>query len=265
MPLTLHQPKAMVSIVDRPMIHYVIDEVVSAGIKKIVLVVGPHQEHFARYLNFLKSDPSWRNVHFKIAVQKKPLGNGHALLPARPFVGRKPFLLLFSDDILIPTKRGRAPLKELIGLFQKVRAPIVALEAIPRKEVSRYGVARAKKTKIHPTLYQLEDVIEKPSVKEAPSNLIAVGRYVITPEIMDRLADLYRRRQTSPRGEYELVDAFRAHLQGGGKMYGWRFPDSKIDCGSKLGILKAQVYFGLNHSEFGPALRQYLKKIGRIR
>lgn len=259
MPLTLHQPKGMIGIVDRPVVHYVIDEILAAGIKEIILIVSPRQRHFKEYFSYLlRKDPSWKKIAFRVITQKKPLGNGDAVLLAKKFVGEVPFAVCFGDDLLSDTV---PPLKMLINFFRKTRSPVLMLEPVPRKIVSRYGVVKVKKTKIAKDLYQITDIVEKPSVEKAPSNLTIIGRYILTPDIFEEIQKLYPR--TKPGREIYLADALKNYLRAGGRIYGWHFRGNRFDCGSKMGILKAQVHFGLRHPEFKKEFKQYLKQLSQ--
>jgi UTP--glucose-1-phosphate uridylyltransferase len=261
MPLTLHQPKAMVGIIDRPIIHYVIDEVVAAGIKDITLIVGSHQnqKHFSQYLTYLKKDPEWQKIRFRTAIQKKPLGNGHAILAARHIIGQEPFLLLWSDDIIAPKSNERPAMAQLIDFYEELKAPIIALEAFPWKSVSRMGVVDAVRVPKRARLYKVNALVEKPPLNKAPSNLTIDGRYVITPDIVENLEELLRKNKFKA-GELWLTDALALRLKKGSPIYGWRYPNHRFDCGSKIGIAKAQAYFALHHKEFKTEFRRYLKK-----
>ncbi len=254
MPLTFHQPKAMIGIVDRPMIHYVIDEIVSAGIKHIVIVHSPNQTEFKRYIEHLEKDTNWKklNVKFDFAVQENLIGNGDAIYAAKKFFENEPFLVCFSDDLLVDRK---PPMEKLIGLFRKTDSPIVVLEPVEKKFVSRYGVVKAKKSKLSKDLYEINDVVEKPKAEEAPSNLTIIGRYVLTPKILDYIGALYPYKGK----EIGLADALKRYANDGNELYGWHFRGKRFDAGSKIGILKAQAYFGIHHKEFGPEFKKYLK------
>src|SRR3989344_2716206 len=229
MPLTLHQPKAMVSIVDRPMVHYVIDEAVHAGARHIILVVGKDQYHFRQYLELLGKDPDWKNLRFDTVVQTKPLGDGHAVFMTRKLIGNRPFLTLFGDDLILPRTGSQPPLAPLINFFEKVREPIIALETVPWAKVSRYGVVGGSPISSRSSLYRISKFVEKPSRKIAPSNLAVVGRYVITPRIMEILEEIINTKKISAKRECRLADAFTRHLESGGALYGWRLPQESPD------------------------------------
>lgn len=257
MPLTLHQPKGMIGIVDRPIIHYVIDEIVAAGVNHIILVTGPNQPEFKKYINHLESDPDWKKlgIKFDFVIQESLAGNGDAVYLARPLVKNEPFFVCFGDDLLADKV---PPLRTMAGLFKKVNAPIVVVEPVPPKLTSSYGIVEVGSIK-HPSgLRLIKDIIEKPAPGKAPSNLAIIGRYILTPEIFIELEKLYPHKNK----ELPLADALKNYARSDGKIYAWEFPGKRFDAGSKIGILKAQVYFGLKHKEFGPEFRKYLKSPG---
>lgn len=257
MPLTIHQPKGMIAIVDKPVVHYVVDELIAAGIKEIIFVVSPNQWQFKKYFAYLiKKDPAWAKVKFRITFQKKLLGNGDAIFVARKFTKNEPFLVGFGDDLLTDAS---PPLKQLVNFFHKMKSPMLVLESVPKKLVSRYGVVKIKKTGVHRDIYQITDVIEKPSPEKAPSNLTIVGRYVLTPKILEEIKKLYP--ETKRRRELYLADALKNYIRDGGKIYGWHFRGTRFDCGSKLGVLKAQAYFGLRHPEFKKEFKKFLERV----
>lgn len=258
MPLTLHQPKGMIGIVDRPIIHYIIDEILEAGIRHIVFVTSPGHYQFEQYLNYInQKDPGWHKlkIKFDFVIQKKPWGNGDAVILAQKFIGNEPFLVVYGDDILVDKKNS--PLKTMVDLFEKTRSPIIALERVPKKQVFHYGVVKAKKSPLAKNLYQIVDVVEKPKVEEAPSNLTIIGRYLLTQDIVDHIAKHYPYRGK----EIFVTDGLKDHILAGDKLYGWHFKGKRFDAGSKIGILKAQAYFGIHHKELGPEFKKYLRKI----
>lgn len=255
MPLTLHQPKGMIGIVDRPMIHYVIDEIVSAGIKHIIIVHGPQQKEFKNYIRHLEKDPSWKKlkVKFNFAIQKELRGNGDAVYAAKKYLKNESFLVCFSDDLLVDKK---PPMGALIGIFKKQKSPIIVLEPVDWEIVSRYGVVKAKKSEVK-DLYEINDVVEKPKTEDAPSNLTIIGRYIVTPKLFTYIEKLYPYKGK----DIGLADALKNYANDGNKLYGWHFKGKRFDAGSKIGILKAQAYFGIHHKDLGPEFKKYLKNI----
>lgn len=258
MPLTLHQPKGMIGIVDRPIIHYVIDEILAAEIRHIIFVISPGHQQFSQYLDYLsEKDQEWRRlgVKFDFLIQDAPRGNGDAVMLAKKFISDEPFLVVYGDDIL--ADKENPPLKNMVGLFKKTKSPIIALERVPKKEVFRYGVIKGKRSPLAKNLYDITDVVEKPKTEEAPSNLTIIGRYLLTPDVVGQISKLYPYRGK----EILVTDGLKNHILAGGKLYGWEFTGNRFDGGSKLGILKAQTYFGIHHKEFGPEFRKYLRSI----
>lgn len=255
MPLTLHQPKAMIGIVDRPMIHYTLHEMTKAGIKRVIMIISPEQTHFKLYTDYLNRDPEWRKlkIKFEFVTQKKQIGNADPVWLARRYLKNRPFIVAFPDDLLVSPRPATSA---LIAAYHRTRAPMVLLERIPKSQVFRYGVVKASKIK-NADIFQIHDVVEKPSVQKAPSNLTIVGRYVLTPEIMKIISQLYPYRGK----EIGIADALKIYAQQGGKVYGWLFKNHRFDAGSKLGILKAQAYFGLHHPEMKKEFRKFLKRL----
>ncbi len=252
MPLTFHQPKAMIGIVDRPIIHYIVEEILDAGVREIVIVASPEQSVFRKYVTHVQHSGEWQHVIFHFVSQPKPAGNADALYRAKKYIADRPFILCFGDDLLYPL-----PLKKMVQLFSKVQAPILCLEKVPWKDVSRYGVVAARKTK-DKSLFKIDNLIEKPLESVAPSNLTIVGRYVLTQAILAEIKKLYPHQKAEK--ELLLTDAFVNYLAHGGSMYGSEHASERFDCGSKMGILQAQVFFGRKHVLFGRAFKKFLQK-----
>lgn len=259
MPLTLHQAKGMIGIVDRPIIHYVIDEIISAGVKHIIIVRGPEQKEFEKYVGYLEQDPEWKKlgVKFDFVVQKDLWGNGDAVYITKKFLKNEPFLVCFGDDILTDKN---PPLKTVVDLYRKVRSPIVVLEPVPIKMVSRYGVVKAVKDPKNKDVHKISDVVEKPKPEEAPSNLTIIGRYLLDGRIMEYIGNLYKQHPLG-KDAILLAEALKNYANDGHPLYGWRFRGKRFDGGSKIGILKAQAYFGVRHKELGPEFKKYLRSI----
>jgi UTP--glucose-1-phosphate uridylyltransferase len=190
-------------------------------------------------------------TRFAYVRQKKALGLGHAILVARDLVDDEPFAVLLGDDVIdAPTPC----LKQLMTVFEHYRAPVVALLRIEGPEISRFGVVRGEP--VGPRLYRLLDMVEKPSVEEAPSNLAIVGRYILTPDIFEEL-------ETTPPGaggEIQLTDALRALLRRR-PVYGYEFEGKRYDAGDKLGFLIATVELALKREDIGEAFREYLRRL----
>ncbi len=268
LPATKAQPKEMLPLVDKPVIQYLVEEVAASGIKDIIFVTGKgkraiedHFDHAGELEAFLEARGKTelaREVRaisslarFAFIRQKEPLGTGDALLQVRHLIGREPVAVLYGDDIVI----SRTPcLAQLIKIYDEYHAPVLALERVPKKEVVRYGVISGKK--IAPRLHEIRGIVEKPGVKEAPSNLIRIGKAIYTPEIFEVLG----RSKRPDTGEFYDVVALDAYTREGvGKLYGYEYEGMRYDCGEKLGFLKATVQAGLRHPELKIEFRQYLR------
>ncbi len=268
LPATKAQPKEMLPIVDKPTIQYVVEEAVASGIEDIIIVTGRGknaiEDHFDRSLELemvLESqgkDEQLQEIQriselisFCYIRQKQPLGLGHAILVAKALVGNEPFAVLLGDDII----DAEVPcLRQMMSAFERHRAPIIAVQQVPREETSSYGIIDHKS--VEDSLYQILDLVEKPSPEAAPSDLAIIGRYILTPEIFEAL------EQTLPdeRGEIQLTDGLRLLLRTQ-TIYGLAFNGRRYDAGSKLGFLKATVQFALKRPDLAPGFRAYLRTL----
>ena len=273
LPATKAQPKEMLPIVDKPVIQYLVEEAVDSGIKEVILVTGrgkraieDHFDYAAELESFLESKgksalaKTIRQISslasFSYVRQKEPRGIGDAVLQAVPWINDEPVAIMSGDDIIDASPVPA--LKQLLRIYEKYRAPVVALVRVPREEVHKWGIIAGKK--IAPRTWQITGTIEKPSVADAPSELAVVVKYIFTPEIFDYLAKV----KPDPRnGEIYIPPAFDAYVKKGGKFYGYEIKGTWYDCGSKLGLLKAIVNYGLKHPEVGVAFRQYLRNINK--
>ena len=190
---------------------------------------------------------------FAFVRQANPMGDGHAILTALPFIEQhEPVAVLFGDDII----DGKEPaIGQLIKTYEKYGDPVAAIESVPRNQISRYGVIKG--ISLDERTWEIQDFVEKPSVEEAPSNLAVVGRYVVTPAIMELLQDV----KPGKDGEIRLADAFVNHLRNGRALYGCQFAGTRYDCGTKFGFLKAQIELGLKHPDLGKDLHTYLQTL----
>jgi UTP--glucose-1-phosphate uridylyltransferase len=267
LPATKASPKEMLSLIDKPLVQYVVEEAVASGIEQILFVTGRSkraiEDHFDisfeleallyekgkdRELSEIRSIAEMVNIFY--VRQKQALGLGHAILCAREFVGNEPFAVLLGDDII----DGATPcLGQLLDVYRKYRGPVVALEEVPRESISSYGCVKANT--ISERVYEVTDLVEKPKPEEAPSNLAIIGRYVLTPEIFPILA----RQEPGKAGEIQLTDAL-LKLSKEEAIYGCRFEGLRHDCGDKLGFLKATVDMGLKRDEFNGEFRKFLKE-----
>ncbi len=270
LPATKAQPKEMLTIVDKPVIQYLVEEAVASGIKEIIFVTGrgkraieDHFDYSTELEHFLNS----RGKHdlakkvreissfarFTYVRQGEPKGPGHALLQISHLIGHdEPIAVLYGDDIV----DAKVPcLKQLIMMYEKLNSPVIALQKVSKKEISKYGVIAGKK--IAPRTYDITQLIEKPDADKAPSNLASIGKYIYTPELFQMLD----RMKPGPGGELFPTDVFDLYIKEGGKMYGYEYEGVRYDCGDKLGFLQAVVQFGLKHPEVGKGLKSYLKEL----
>ena len=270
LPATKAQPKEMLPVVDKPIIQYVVEEAVAAGIDDILIVTGRGkraiEDHFDRaielewhlergnkdeMLEWVRYIADLADIHF--VRQKEPLGLGHAVLQARRHVGDEPFAVLLGDEIF--TGAGPA-LGELIARYEETGASVVAVREVPREQVSRYGVVDGEPA--GDRLYRVRDMVEKPEPADAPSNLAIVGRYIIEPEIFDLLERVGRGKND----EIQLTDALR-WLARDREVYAHQVQARRYDVGEKLGFLQATVEFALMRPDVGPAFRDYLVELVR--
>lgn len=266
LPATKAQPKEMLPLVDKPVIQYLVEEAVLSGVEEIIFVTGRGkraiEDHFdhsfelehtlvekGKHSLLEKIYNISKLADFAYVRQSKPLGDGHAILCARKFINGEPCAVLYGDDVVdseIPC------LKQLIGVYEKYCDPVIALEEVSHTDVDKYGVVEA--INLGDNIYELKDIVEKPEIDKAPSNLTIVGKYIITPELFSVLETI----EPDESGEIRLSEALKEFLKRK-PVYGYQFQGKRYDCGSKLGFLKATVDFGLNHNEVGEDFKNFLK------
>ena len=279
LPATKAQPKEMLVIVDKPALQYLVEELIAAGIEEILIITGRNkgsiENHFdysyelektleengkKDLLKIVDGISEMSNIYY--VRQKKPLGLGHAISCAEAFVGDEPFVVLLGDDIIYTDKdKGQSPVtKQLIEKYEDLQGgTILGVQEVDKKNVSKYGIIKPL-TQIDDKTVVVEDFIEKPTIEEAPSNLAALGRYVLEPEIFSYL------KNTKPGkgGEIQLTDAILAMKNDGGKLYAYNFEGLRYDTGDKFGMFVANVEFGLRHEELKDRVREYLKDLIEI-
>ncbi len=258
----------MLALVDKPLIQYTVEEAVNSGIETVVFVTGRGkraiEDHFDRSWELeyklekggkeelLKEVKAISEMaEFIYVRQKMPLGLGHAVLRAKSAVGNEPFAVILSDDIVDSEKPC---IGQLIEVFERFEAPVVALKRVPDEEVSKYGIVKGKE--VEEGLFLIEDMVEKPSPEEAPSNYAIVGRYVLTPNVFDKL----EKTEPGRGGEIQLTDALR-EMAREAPFYGVVFEGEHFDCGDKLGFLKATVHFALKRAEFKMEFLDFLRTL----
>lgn len=270
LPATKAQPKEMLPVVDKPVIQYIVEEAVAAGIEEIIFVTAMGkralEDHFDRNFELeyrLEQKGKMKELEliqkvgklakFAFVRQNSPKGDGHAVLMAAPFIGTdEPVAVLFGDDII--THKVPA-IGQLMKVYEKYGDPVCAVQEVPHNEVSRYGVIGGIET--GKNTWEIKKFVEKPKKEDAPSNLAVVGRYIITPEILKILAT----QEPGKDGETRLADAFATHLENGKTMYGCQFEGRRYDCGNKLQFIIAQIELGLAHPEVKDDLAAYLKTL----
>ena len=269
LPATKASPKEMLTVVDKPLIQYAVEEAIAAGITDMVFITGRNkraiEDHFDRvpeleqellakgkhdlYEALHSATPE--GVSFIFIRQSEQLGLGHAVLCAQAVVGDEPFAVILADD-LIDAHPGVT--RQLVEAYERHGASMLAVQDVPPDETSRYGIVAS--TALDDRVERVTAMVEKPKPGDAPSTLAVVGRYVLRPEIFDELATTGR----GSGGEIQLTDAI-ADLLATEKVYAFRFEGKRYDCGSKLGYLEATVEFGLKHPDLGPGFSAYLKSL----
>jgi UTP--glucose-1-phosphate uridylyltransferase len=268
LPATKAIPKEMLTIVDRPTIQYIVEEVVSSGIEQVILVTSEGKSAIENHFDYNfeldtilqeKNKDNLReelnhisNLIDVVSVrQKKPLGLGHAIWATRNVVGDEPFMVLLGDDLVL----CKEPCcKQMLTLFEKVQESIVAIQRVPLDQAFQYGIVEG--APYADRTYKVERMVEKPAAGETRSDMAIIGRYILLPEIFNLL------EETKPGhgGEIQLTDALLALSQKRG-MYAYEFEGTRFDAGDKLGYLKAIIAFGMRHSELGEEFRKYIKEI----
>ena len=276
LPATKAQPKEMLVIVDKPALQYLVEELVYAGIEEILIITGRNkgsiENHFdysyelektleekgkKDLLKVVNNISEMSNIYY--VRQKKPLGLGHAISCAEAFVGDEPFVVLLGDDIIYTdSEKGQKPVtKQLVDKYNELQGgTILGVQEVPHENVSKYGIIKPLK-QIDEKTVAVEDFIEKPSVDEAPSNLAALGRYVLEPEVFSYL----KRTKPGKGGEIQLTDAILAMKNDGEKLYAYNFDGLRYDTGDKFGMFVANVEFGLRHEELKDKVKDYLKDL----
>ena len=267
LPATKASPKEMLPIVDKPLIQYAVEEAIAAGANKLVFITGASkraiEDHFdtdseleralidsgkTELLESIKGIiPA--GVTCVYIRQGEPLGLGHAVLCARPAVGDEPFFVHLADDLIA----GEPCLREMADEFERHGGSVVAVEPVPHEDTSKYGIVAVEESS---NGQRMKRIVEKPNPDDAPSDLAVVGRYLLAPEIFDKLETTGR----GAGGEIQLTDAI-ADLLNESAVYAFSFSGERFDCGSKLGYLQATIAFGLAHDEIGADFREHLKNV----
>ena len=268
LPATKACPKEMLPIVDKPTIQYIIEEALASGIKDILIISGRTkraiEDHFDRSPelemnleehgkeDLLKIVKDIADINLHYVRQKEPKGLGHAILCAKAFVGNEPFAVLLGDDVVYNDEYPC--LKQLIDVYDATGGSVLGCQTVAREKVSSYGIVDSAPTE-EERIFRVKDMVEKPSVEEAPSRLAVLGRYVINPGIFQIL----EHTQPGKGGEIQLTDALRV-LAKMEKMYAYDFIGRRYDVGDKEGYLEATVEYALRRPELAPKFREYLHR-----
>ena len=273
LPATKAQPKEMLPLVDKPIIQYGVEEAVASGVDNIILVTGRGknaiEDHFdvsVELETFLEARGKREQaaeirkisnlINFAYVRQGEPLGLGHAVLVTRELVGDEPFAVILADDVIDAEPPA---VRQLVDVFDRLNGPVLAVERVPPEDISNYGVIAIDKdasAKLGPGVYQVQDLVEKPSREEAPSNLAIIGRYVLTPDIFPALAAT----KSDRTGEIQLTNGLRELLKKR-PIYACEVQGVRHDTGNKLGFLKAVVYFALKRPDLADRFATYLASL----
>ncbi|MFQ5455139.1 MAG: UTP--glucose-1-phosphate uridylyltransferase GalU [Nitrospirota bacterium] len=268
LPATKASPKEMLSLVDKPLIQYVVEEAVASGIKEIIIITGRGkraiEDHFdisfelEENLRENGKDFLFKEIrqisdmaNFYYRRQSKALGLGHAILCAKNLVCDEPFAVLLGDDIIdadVPF------LKQMINIYEDRHSPVLGIQKVLMNEVKSYGIIKGER--VEDGLYNINDLVEKPMPQDAPSDLAVIGRYILTPDIFDILENT----MPGKNKEIQLTDGLK-ELADKSDMYGLMVRGKRHDAGDKLGFLKATVEFGLKNPDLGKSFKEYLKTL----
>ena len=268
LPATKSQPKEMLPIVDKPTLQYIIEEAINSGIEEILIITGRNkksiEDHFDKsveleleleqkgkqeMLEMVRDIANMVNIHY--IRQKEPKGLGHAIHCAKSFIGDEPFAVLLGDDIVdneIPC------LKQLINAYDEYKTSILGVQEVAKEDTNKYGILDVKH--IEDRVYKVKDMVEKPDVDKAPSNVAILGRYIITPAIFDILEN----QEPGKGGEIQLTDALKT-LGKQEAIYAYNFEGRRYDVGDKFGFLEATIDFALKRDNLRDDLLNYMKEI----
>ncbi|HEX6923349.1 MAG TPA: UTP--glucose-1-phosphate uridylyltransferase GalU [Bacillales bacterium] len=273
LPATKAQPKEMLPIVDKPTIQYIVEEAVASGIEDVLIITGRGkraiEDHFDRMgeleqqlekrhktdlLETVRKSNDMVDIHY--IRQKNPAGLGHAVYCARKFIGDEPFAVLLGDDIV--QNEGKPCLRQMIELYDQHEAPVIGVQSVPDDQVHRYGIVEYDRYADH--TYKVKNLVEKPQIGQAPSNIAIMGRYILTPDIFQVLAD------TPPgRGdEIQLTDALQT-LSKQRDVLAYEFQGKRYDVGEKFGFIRTMIEFALERDDLRDDVEEYLVELARTR
>ena len=267
LPATKAQPKEMLPIVDTPTIQFIVGEAVASGIEDIIIVTGRSkraiEDHFDKSIELeeelkkskkedllaqIRDISNMVNIHY--IRQKEPRGLGHAIYCAKAFIGNEPFAVLLGDDIV---KSEEPCLKQLIRVYDEYKTTVLGVQRVPDSEVNKYGIVAGKQ--LEDRIYKVNDLVEKPDLDQAPSNIAILGRYIISPAIFSHLENI----TPGKGGEIQLTDALKS-LMHEEAMYAYDFIGKRYDVGNKMGFLQATVEFALEREDLRDEFKAWLKQ-----
>jgi len=269
LPATKSSPKEMLPLVDKPLIQYSVEEAVASGIESILIITGRDKatienhfdisfelEHVLKERGKTKMFELVRNVSELAQItymrQKQALGLGHAILQAKDFAGDEPFAVLLADDVM---DSETPALRQLIDVYEKYDAPVLATMQVAGEAISRFGVIEADE--IEPNIFKIKSIVEKPKFEDAPSDMAVIGRYIFKPELFGAIDKI----NPGAGGEYQVADAMRILLDEGKPFYAVKLDGVRHDAGDKLGFLIATVEFALKRQDLAPEFKAYLKSL----
>ncbi|MDQ2094268.1 UTP--glucose-1-phosphate uridylyltransferase GalU [Rhodalgimonas zhirmunskyi] len=270
LPATKSVPKEIMTLVDRPLIQYAIDEARAAGIKEFIFVTSRGKSALEDYFDHspvleaelrrknktdlmqVLKDTNMESGAIAYIRQHKALGLGHAVWCARRLIANEPFAVILPDDVIAAEKPC---LQQMVEAYEENPGCMVAAMEVAPERTSAYGVLDVKES--NGPLISVKGMVEKPKQEDAPSNLAVIGRYILTPDVMRHL----NKRETGAGGEIQLTDAIDAEIAAERPVYGYRFNGQRFDCGSKAGFLQATVSFGLAREELHDSLMEYIQDI----
>ncbi|MDP4183410.1 MAG: UTP--glucose-1-phosphate uridylyltransferase GalU [Bacillota bacterium] len=268
LPATKAQPKEMLPIVDKPTIQYIVEEAIDSGIEDIIIVTGRNkraiEDHFDKsyeleeelkkkgkqdLLTQVQDISNLVDIHY--IRQKEPKGLGHAIYCAKSFIGNEPFAVLLGDDIV----NSEVPcLKQMISVYDEYKTTVLGVQHVPEGDISKYGIVSCKQ--VDDRVFKVKDLVEKPEIDKAPSNIAILGRYIISPRIFEFLESA----TPGKGGEIQLTDALKS-LIGTEAIYAYDFIGKRYDVGNRLGFLEATVEYALTRDDLKDDFKSYLKKI----
>lgn len=272
LPLSLAISKEFFPLVDKPVIQYIIEEAKKSGITEIVFVVSPKQKMILQYLQkspelekllikrkkeqqlkeLKEFEQVFEGIAFSFVVQKSPLGDGHSILQAAKLAGNDPVAVSFGDDVVDSEEPA---LGQLMNIFNTCKAPVIALKSLPKDKIPAYGNVVVEK--IASNLYKIKKIVEKPKPEQIQSNLVVVGKYVLTPEVFTYL----KKAKPSEKGEVILGEVFDQMLEDGLPIYGYEVKGEWLECGDKLKWMKSFMYMALKDERFGKELKEYVRSL----